>query len=53
MDITSYVFLKGHKIRIDVAGSNVPHFEVNPTPATLTIHAGSKVVLPTIPNAEF
>ena len=49
MDITSYVFLKGHKIRIDVAGSNAPHFEVNPTPATLTIHAGSKVVLPTIP----
>ena len=49
MDITSYVFLKGHRIRIDVAGSCAPHFEVNPNPATVTIHAGSSVVLPTIP----
>lgn len=49
MDITSYVFLKGHRVRIDVAGSCVPHFEVNPNPATVTIHAGSSVVLPLIP----
>ena len=51
MDITSYVFLKGHRIRVDVAGSCSPHFEVNPNPATITLHAGSKVVLPTIPAA--
>lgn len=49
MDITSYVFLKGHRVRIDVAGSCAPHFEVNPNPATVTIHAGSSVVLPLIP----
>ncbi len=49
MDITSYVFLKGHRVRVDVAGSCAPHFEVNPTPATVTIHAGSRVILPKIP----
>ena len=49
MDITSYVFLKGHKLRIDVAGSCAPHFAVNPNPATVTIHSGSAVRLPTIP----
>jgi len=51
MDITSYVFLKGHKVRIDVAGSCAPHFQVNPNAAKITVHAGSKVVLPTIPAA--
>ena len=51
LDITSYVFLKGHKVRIDVAGSCAPHFEVNPVPAAVTVHAGSRVILPTIPAA--
>lgn len=49
MDITSYVFLKGHKVRIDVAGSCAPHFDVNPNAAKVTIHAGSQVLLPVIP----
>lgn len=49
MDITSYVFLKGHRVRIDITGSCSPHFEVNTNPATVTIHAGSSVVIPRIP----
>lgn len=27
---TSNLFVRGHRIRIDVAGSNFPHFDVNP-----------------------
>ena len=46
LDITAYAFLKGHRIRVDVAGSCAPHFEVNPVPATVTVHTGSKLVLP-------
>ena len=46
LDITAYAFLKGHRIRVDVAGSCAPHFEVNPVPATVTVHAGSKLFLP-------
>ena len=48
MDVTSYVFLKGHRIRVDVAGSCAPHFQVNPAPATVTVHATSKIVLPIV-----
>lgn len=46
LDITAYAFLKGHRIRVDVAGSCAPHFEVNPVPAKVTVHAGSKLFLP-------
>ena len=46
LDITAYAFLKGHRIRVDVAGSCAPHFEVNPVPAKVTVHAGSKLILP-------
>ena len=50
VDSTAYVFLKGHRIRIDVAGSSKPHYEVNPTPAEVTIDAAaSSLILPVIP----
>ena len=51
VDSTAYVFLKGHRIRIDVAGSSKPHYEVNPTAAEVTIDAAdSNLVLPVIPE---
>ncbi len=50
MDITSYVFLKGHRIRVDVYGSCVPHYELNPIPAEITVHKGSALLLPVIPE---
>ena len=52
VDSTAYVFLKGHRIRIDVAGSSKPHYEVNPTAAEVTVDAAaSNLVLPVIPAA--
>lgn len=50
VDATSYVFLKGHKLRVEVAGSNTPHYEVNPSAAEITVDAGaSSLILPVIP----
>ncbi|MGW0809793.1 CocE/NonD family hydrolase [Nonomuraea sp. NPDC002799] len=45
----SNAFLPGHRIRVDVAGSNFPRFGGNPEKGTTTLHAPSYVVLPTIP----
>ena len=50
VDATSYVFLKGHKLRVEVAGSNTPHYEVNPSAAEITVDAGaSSLILPVVP----
>jgi putative CocE/NonD family hydrolase len=50
---TSMVFLKGHRIRLEVSSSNYPHYEPNPNPAEQTIHHGndapSQLVLPMLP----
>ncbi len=61
---TSNLFCRGHRIRIDIAGSNFPHFDVNPNcdwrnPAAVpaaaknTIHLSqehpSQVTLPVVP----
>lgn len=61
---TANLFKAGHRIRIDVAGSNFPHFDVNPntdwtdpvaTPriATVTLHCSpdhaSRILLPAKP----
>lgn len=58
---TSNLFKAGHRIRFDVAGSNFPHFDVNPNTgaseprpdpviATVTVHCSrehpSRIVLP-------
>ncbi|MFI6601940.1 CocE/NonD family hydrolase [Nonomuraea sp. NPDC050536] len=39
-------FLPGHRIRVDVAGSNFPRFARNPHKGTTTVHAPSYLVLP-------
>ena len=30
VDVTSYVFMQGHRIRLEVTGSNFPHYSRNP-----------------------
>ncbi|MEQ4723378.1 CocE/NonD family hydrolase [Nonomuraea sp. B19D2] len=45
----SNAFLPGHRIRLDVAGSNFPRFGRNPEKGATTLHGPSYVVLPTIP----
>ena len=53
VDITSYVFKKGHRIRVEIAGSNSPHYEKAPDPATTRLVRGaSHLVLPTIPAGD-
>jgi uncharacterized protein len=65
--VTSNVFLKGHRIRIEISSSNFPRFDRNPNtgrpiadetelvPATQTIHHDHKhesyVTLPVMPEA--
>lgn len=49
LDSTAYRFFKGHKLRVDVAGSSKPHYEVNPVAGELTVYgAESNLVLPVI-----
>lgn len=60
---TSNLFKAGHRIRIDIAGSNFPHFDINPNSdwqdpnaparvAQITVHSSaehpSRIVLPVI-----
>ena len=65
---TSNIFKSGHRIRLDIAGSNFPRFDVNPNTgeplsrhrtlltAVNTIHHSaswpSHIVLPVIPEAS-
>lgn len=67
VDVTSYAFLKGHKIRVEISSSNFPHFsrntntgttvadEANPVVAHQTFFHDpshpSHLILPIIPNA--
>ncbi|MBQ6136250.1 MAG: CocE/NonD family hydrolase [Kiritimatiellae bacterium] len=52
VDITSYVFKKGHKVRVEIAGSNFPHYDKAKEAATTRLVRGeSHLVLPTIPGA--
>ncbi|MEU4234240.1 CocE/NonD family hydrolase [Nonomuraea sp. NPDC026600] len=44
----SNLFRPGHRIRIDVAGSNFPRFGRNPEKGTTTVHDPSYVMLPII-----
>lgn len=53
VDITSYVFKKGHKVRVEIAGSNSPHYEKARDAATTRLVRGeSYLTLPTIPAAK-
>lgn len=62
---TSNQFVRGHRIRLDIAGSNFPHFDINPNSdwrdpdaqpavARITIHCDarhpSRIVLPVVPR---
>ena len=50
VDVTSYVFKAGHRLRVEIAGSNSPHYEKAPDPATTRLLRGpSHLLLPTIP----
>lgn len=64
---TSNLFRAGHRIRIDISGSNFPHFDVNPNTdwrdpgscprvATNAIHFGpehpSRAILPVVPKKQ-
>ncbi|MBR3777126.1 MAG: CocE/NonD family hydrolase [Kiritimatiellae bacterium] len=53
VDSTAYRFFKGHKLRVDIAGSSARHYEVNPAAGETTIYAdGSKFILPVIPSGN-
>jgi putative CocE/NonD family hydrolase len=65
---TSYVFLKGHRLRVQVSSSNSPRFDVNPNTGerawdseqVLTAHQqvyfggphGSRIILPVVPEGD-
>ncbi len=48
----SMVFAAGHRIRVNISGSNYPHFDKNPHPANNALHVGfhrpSHLLLPVI-----
>lgn len=53
----SWLYQKGHKIRIAIAGADKDHFEiVNPEPHSINIHYGedtpSNILLPVIPTGS-
>jgi len=51
LEVTSWVFEKGHRIRLDLAGTDWPNAWAPPTPLTLSIErAGSGLILPTVPG---
>lgn len=49
LEVAGYVFEPGHRIRLDLAGTDWPNVWPPPGPLTLTIHrGGSRLVLPTL-----
>jgi len=53
VDITSYVFKKGHKVRVETAGSNSPHYEkAREAATTRLVRSESYLTLPTIPDRK-
>jgi hypothetical protein len=49
LEVTSWVFEEGHRIRLDIAGTDWPNAWSPPTPVTLSIErAGSALILPTV-----
>jgi len=55
LDAASWVFPKGHAIRLAVSGADFPEVWPSPQPAVLTLHAGSshpsRLMLPVVPLA--
>src|SRR5207249_12195151 len=53
LDATSWVFERGHRVRLDLAGSDWPNVWPPPSAGRLTIdHAASSLVLPVIEARE-
>ncbi len=54
VDITAYAFLKGHRIRVEIAGSCSPHYDKAEKPATTRLLRGggngSFLVIPVAPT---
>ena len=51
LEVTSWVFERGHRIRLDIAGTDWPNAWSPPAPVTLSIErAGSGLILPTVPG---
>ncbi len=51
LEVASWVFEQGHRIRLDLAGSDWPNAWAPPLPGTLLVdRAGSRLVLPTLPG---
>jgi len=49
LEVTSWIFERGHRIRLDLAGTDWPNAWAPPTSATLTVdRAGSRLVLPVL-----
>lgn len=49
VDSTAYRFFKGHRLRVDIAGSSARHYAVNPAAGETTVYAEeSKFILPVI-----
>jgi len=49
LEVTSWVFEQGHRLRLDLAGSDWPNTWPPPQPVTLTIdRSGSSLVLPVV-----
>lgn len=49
LEVASWVFEPGHRIRLDLAGTDWPNAWPPPGPVTLTVHrGGSALVLPTL-----
>jgi putative CocE/NonD family hydrolase len=50
VDVTAYAFPKGHRIRIEIAGSCAPHYDKAEKPATTRLYRGGEnasfIVLP-------
>ena len=52
LEVTSFVFERGHRIRLDLAGADWPNAWAPPLPGTLTIDRGSgSLLLPTLEGA--
>jgi predicted acyl esterase len=51
LEVTSWVFERGHRIRLDLAGTDWPNAWSPPAPVRLAIErAGSALILPTVPG---
>ena len=56
MDATSYLFKKGHRLKLYIACAEFPYLWPTPTPAMNTVHRGSRypsrIELPIVPARE-